>query len=292
MNEETLKRDAARFARRASEVALCLDFDGTLAPVVPDPTHARPFEGIVSLLVQLARRYAGVALVSGRPAAFLAEHAAADGVRYLGLYGLQEIRDGQVWVDPRLTAARPAVVAATADLQADPAVVGSGAFLEDKEYAIAVHTRRIAEPQRWTKAIDTAVSAIALRRGLEIIPGKLVWELRPAVTGNKGDAVRRIVSESNASGLVVVGDDLGDVPAFDAAELLASAGHDVLRVAVRSGEAPPELLTRADAVVDGPAGVRDFLAMLLAAPAQSVAGESIEHPHHDGGDFTLQRSNR
>ena len=36
------------------------------------------------------------------PADYLAKHAAAPGVRYLGLYGLQEIRDGHVWVDPRL----------------------------------------------------------------------------------------------------------------------------------------------------------------------------------------------
>jgi hypothetical protein len=38
-------------------------------------------------------------------------------VRYLGLYGLQEIRDGRVWVDPRLEVARPGVVAAHEDLK-------------------------------------------------------------------------------------------------------------------------------------------------------------------------------
>jgi hypothetical protein len=42
-----------------------------------------------------------VALVSGRPADYLTTHAAAPWVRYLGLYKLEEIRDGQVWVDPR-----------------------------------------------------------------------------------------------------------------------------------------------------------------------------------------------
>lgn len=66
---------------------------------------------MVELLGPLAARYAAVALISGRPADYLAEHASASGVRYLGLYGLQEIRDGRVWVDPRLEAARPTVVA-------------------------------------------------------------------------------------------------------------------------------------------------------------------------------------
>jgi trehalose 6-phosphate phosphatase len=81
---------------------MCLDFDGTLAPIVDDPNEARPLPGTVELLGHLAARFAAVALLSGRPADYLAKHAAALGVRYLGLYGLQEIRDGHVWVDPRL----------------------------------------------------------------------------------------------------------------------------------------------------------------------------------------------
>ena len=64
-------------------------------------------------------------------------------MRYLGLYGLQEIRDGQVWVDPRLEAARPAVLTAEQDLRDCAAVHDSGAYLEDKQYAVAIHTRRV-----------------------------------------------------------------------------------------------------------------------------------------------------
>ncbi len=45
---------AARLAARADRVALCLDFDGTLAPIVPDPEAARPLEGVVELLGQRA----------------------------------------------------------------------------------------------------------------------------------------------------------------------------------------------------------------------------------------------
>jgi trehalose 6-phosphate phosphatase len=108
----SLAGHAARLAARAGEVALCLDFDGTLSPIVDHPEAARPLPGVVELLGPLADRFAAVALISGRPAAYLAEHAPAPGVRYLGLYGLQEIRDGQVWVDSRLEAGRPAVVAA------------------------------------------------------------------------------------------------------------------------------------------------------------------------------------
>ena len=247
---------------RAPEVALCLDFDGTLSPVVDDPQAARPLEGIVDLLAPLARRFGAVAIVSGRPAPYLAEHVAAPGVRYLGLYGLQEVYEGEARVDARLEAARATVAEAEAALRDSPAVRESGAWLEDKVYAVGVHTRRVAERDRWTDSIDRTARQIAGEHGLEIIPGKLVWELRPAVRGDKGDAVRRVVAESGARVVVVVGDDLGDLPAFAAVAELAAEGREGLRVAVRSEEAPPELLASADLVLDGPEGVLDFLRRL------------------------------
>jgi trehalose 6-phosphate phosphatase len=262
----TLAAHAVRLAERAGEVALCADFDGTLSPIVDNPEEARPLAGVVELLGALAARFAAVALISGRPARYLAEHAAAPGVRYLGLYGLQEIRDGRVWVDPRLEAARPAVAAALQDLGDSAAVRSSGAHLEDKKYAVAVHTRRTDDPDRWTRPIDETVREIAERHGLEVIPGKLVWELAPRVHADKGDAVRRVVAESGARAVVFVGDDLGDLPAFEAVSRAAAEGHDGLRVAVRSAEAPPRLLAEADLIVDGPPGVLDFLQRLLAGP--------------------------
>jgi trehalose 6-phosphate phosphatase len=254
----------ARVAARAHDVAICLDFDGTLAPIVDDPNEARLLPGAVELLGQLAVRFAAVALLSGRPADYLAKHAAAPGLRYLGLYGLQEIRDGDVWVDPRLEAARPAVIAAQQDLRESAAVQESGAYLEDKQYAVAVHTRRVADPTRWAGAIDEAARQVADRRGLHVLLGKLVWELHPAVRSDKGDAVRRVIAESDARSVIVAGDDLGDLSAFAAALELKARGGDALRVAVDSAEAPPALIDQADVIVDGPPGLLEFLRRLVA----------------------------
>jgi trehalose 6-phosphate phosphatase len=236
--EAMLTEHAARLAAQAQTAAVCLDFDGTLAPIVDDPNEARPLPGTVELLGHLVARFAAVALLSGRPADYLAEHAPAAGLRYFGLYGLQEIRDGHIWVDPRLEAARLPVKAARQDLRDCAAVRDSGAYLEDKQYAVAIHTRRVADPARWTAAINEAARQVADRHGLEVLLGKLVWELRPAVRSDKGDAVRPLE--------------------------LKARGGDVLRVAVDSAEAPPALVDQADVIVDGPPGLLAFLRRLLA----------------------------
>ena len=250
---------AEQVAGRAGRTALCLDFDGTLAPIVDDPEAAVPLPGTPELLGRLAGRFAAVALVSGRPAAWLAGRAAATGVRYLGLYGLEEIVDGRVAVAPEAEQVRPAVRAALQELGADPAVVAAGAYVEDKGLSVGMHLRRVADPGGWAGPVEAAARDTAARHGLRVEPGKLVWELRPAVGFDKGDAVRRVVAEAGAQAVVMAGDDRGDLVAFRAVEELAASGLAGLRVAVRSAESPPELLDQADLVVDGPEGLRELL---------------------------------
>jgi trehalose 6-phosphate phosphatase len=93
-------------------------------------------------------------------------------------------------------------------------------------------------------------------------PAKASVELHPPVPTDKGTVV-----EAAAGGMRAVayfGDDLGDLPAFDGLDRLALAGLTTVRVGVRTEEAPPELLTRADVVVDGPEGTLAFLEALAA----------------------------
>jgi len=73
-----LGRHAAQLVEHANAVALCLDFDGTLAPIADDPEQARPLPGMVELLEPLAARFATVALVG------LAGDAAGDQNRLSG----------------------------------------------------------------------------------------------------------------------------------------------------------------------------------------------------------------
>ena len=60
-----------------------------------------------------------------------------------------------------------------------------------------------------------------------------------------------------------LGDDRGDLAAFDALDRLAGDSVHVTRIAVRSSEMPEELERRADIVVDGPEGALELLRALL-----------------------------
>src|SRR5579859_4469297 len=85
---------------RPERSGVLVDFDGTLSAIVDRPELARPLPGAREALGALAARYGLVAVVSGRPVAFLVEHLAVPGVRLSGLYGLEAWHDGEVAVDP------------------------------------------------------------------------------------------------------------------------------------------------------------------------------------------------
>src|SRR5271156_1242656 len=82
-------------AADAAHSALFLDFDGTLSAIVDDPVGARPLPGVPELLADLAATFALVAVISGRPTAFLDEAVGPPaGVTLAGLYGLERALQG------------------------------------------------------------------------------------------------------------------------------------------------------------------------------------------------------
>jgi trehalose 6-phosphate phosphatase len=81
---------------------------------------------------------------------------------------------------------------------------------------------------------------------------------------DKGVALHSLVSEFEAGAVVFVGDDLGDVPAFEALLAMRAAGRPSLLVCSGSDE-ESALRELADLEVAGPDGVMDFLRELTAA---------------------------
>ena len=254
-DEEALPPALAALLEAPPESAVLSDFDGTLAPIVPDPETARPLAEAPGVLAALAARFGVVAVVSGRPAPFLARHLAGAGpdVRFYGGYGIEWIAGGELRRAPE---AEPWTAVVAEVLAAARAGAPAGLGLEDKGYALTLHWRQAPETGAW--AGDFARDQAA-RHGLALQPGRRAVELRPPVGPDKGTVVEQLASGRRAA--LFAGDDAGDLPAFDALDRLDGTGVRTVRLAVADSESPGELLSRADVVVDGP---RRALAVLAA----------------------------
>lgn len=245
-----------------------LDFDGTLAPIVADPEQARAHPEAVPALAALAPRIASVAVVTGRPAGVAVRYGGFAGVPglehllVLGHYGAE--RWDAVSGEVSAPAPHPGVAAVRAELPGVLDRVGAwqGTWIEEKGRAVAVHTRRAEDPQAAFEALRAPLADLAHRHGLIVEPGRLVLELRPPGM-DKGVALLSYVHETGASAVLYAGDDLGDLPAFDAVDTLRTEGVPGLLVCSGSDEVT-QLRDRADLVVNGPEGVVGLLRGLAA----------------------------
>ncbi|MFC8659329.1 trehalose-phosphatase [Streptomyces parvus] len=254
---------------RPDRAVVALDFDGTLADIVPDPEQARAHPGTVEALAALAPKVAAIAVITGRPAGVAVRYGGFAGVPglehlvVLGHYGAE--RWDAVTGTVHAPAAHPGVTAVRAELPGVLHEFGAwnGTWIEEKGQAVAVHTRRAQDPQAAFESLRGPLGELAAKHGLIVEPGRLVLELRPPGM-DKGVALAGFVAELDAESVVYAGDDLGDLAAFAAVEKLRSEGPDgIPGLLVCSGSAEvPELAERADLSVPGPAAVVDFLAAL------------------------------
>ncbi|MFD1939149.1 MULTISPECIES: trehalose-phosphatase [Nonomuraea] len=242
-----------------------LDFDGTLAPIVPDPRDARSHPAAPPVLAELGGRVKAVVIVTGRPAATVIEYGPGlekvQGLVVLGHYGFERWEGGRVSAPPP----PPGVMRAKAEL---PRLVEGiqGVTIEDKQRAVAVHTRRAPDPRQSLERLREPLAKLAAAHGLVVEPGRMVLELRPPGM-DKGHALDLFLAERAARSVLFAGDDLGDLAAFEAVRASGLPG-----VTVCSGSTEvTELAERADLVVDGPEGVVALLTELSAAIRDSSA---------------------
>ena len=227
-----------------------LDFDGTLSAIAPTPATARALPGVAPLLEALARRYRLVAILSGRRAEDVYGLIPVPSVRYVGLYGAEELEAGRLTERP--PAAGPAGTAGALAAEAEELLRAeglAGCEVEDKGLSVALHFRRAVSPEAGARLTEWAARR-ARDVGFQVRPGRMVVELTPPGP-TKADAVERLIGEVLRLA-VLAGDDLSDAGSLRrAGELL---GPGALRIGVRSPEGPPELAEVADVMVRGPEG--------------------------------------
>lgn len=254
VDEAALARHLEPFRAEPGRSVLLFDFDGTLSPTVVDPAAARPAAGAVDALVRLAGAYRTVGVVSGRPVAFLEPLLPSPPLVLSGQYGMESVVAGRREVRADVEPWRAVVADADARLRA---AVPAGVLVEPKGLTLTVHYREVPEQR---DAVWAAVGDVAAATGLHHRAAKQSVELVPPVEATKAQVVRRWGVD--AAAVLYAGDDLGDLPAFEALAALRAAGVPTLAVAVGGPELPPELAEAGDVVLADPAAAVHLLGLL------------------------------
>jgi trehalose 6-phosphate phosphatase len=263
---ETLEEDLRPLTDDPSRAAVFCDIDGTLAPIVDRAEDAHVPEDVSRLLGRLARRYGCVACVSGRSAAEARRLVGVGGISYAGSHGAELLEPGspRARVVPAFKSWEGRVRRFAAERDT-PELRRLRVRIEDKGPISAFHWRSVPDEDAARTHID-GIAREAEAAGLATHWGRKVLEVRPPVPIGKGQAVRDLVSRTRVRAALFGGDDVTDLDAFDALAAMAGGGQldAAVCVGVRSDEGPPEIVERADVVVDGVPGFVRVLSALAA----------------------------
>ncbi len=208
-----------RGLRDASHLLVCLDFDGTLAPIVEEPAAATITPTNVAALEALGSdERVRTAVVSGRGLADVRERVDAPDV-YAGNHGLEIAGEGSVAVHP-VARERAALIGAVCGFLEIALESVPGSRVENKRLTGTVHVRSVPESVRplVRRTVDDAVSLFG-EGDLEVSAGRCVIEVSPAIDWGKGEAVAALTEGHPGDPFVVyAGDDVTDESAFRTVE--------------------------------------------------------------------------
>jgi trehalose 6-phosphate phosphatase len=226
-----------------SSAGIFLDVDGTLAPIVERAEDARVPDETKRALEALVPRYACVACVSGRAALDARRLVGVDGIIYAGSHGAELLVPGED--EPEIA---PAFAEWAPRVREFVDSQDTGKLrIEYKGAIVALHWRGAEEEEGRAREIADRANGFVTHWGRKVL------EIRPPVEVNKGQVVRELITRYGLRAALFAGDDATDLDAFDALP-------DGVRVGVRSDEGPPEIVERADLVVDDMADVLAALA--------------------------------
>jgi len=251
------------FARLSgSSSVVCLDYDGTLTPIVSDPTKAFLPRDTHRVLKRLAE-HRKVVIISGRDLADVREMVGIEGIVYAGSHGL----DVGKLADSSHRRLMERFVVELASAESELGSVAEripGVRLERKRYTLAIHYRNVDDSllDKVEQSVDSALSRHGQLRKTE---GKKVFELRPDIEWDKGRALSYLLENLHVDSTRVVplyiGDDLTDEDAFRAIE------NQGVGIVVGDDERP----TTAQYRLSNPAEVTEFLEELVALLEEEVS---------------------
>jgi trehalose 6-phosphate phosphatase len=231
--------------------AFLLDIDGTLLDLAPSPRQVWVPTGLRRTLTRLADLTGGaVAMVSGRSLNEIDLIFSPLQLAAIGVHGAEMRVSGEAEVQSRTSPLSKVLKRRLATV----AELGPGILVEDKGYSLALHYRLAPDKGAQVLAAVRTICADAASEAVEILPGKLVVDIKPAAT-NKGEAVLDLMQCLPFAGRrpIFIGDDTTDLTVFGVIPKFGGQSYSVGGI---------------DAAVDGhferPEAVRAWLAEVAA----------------------------
>jgi len=261
---ESTKRRLAGWLRERPEIALFLDYDGTLTPIAPRPEDARLSEETRRAIeAAVSAPDIHLSIVSGRSLADVKNRVCVDGSTYIGDHGYEIEGPGITFFQDAAVPWQQAIDDAARDLEA---MRVEGALVERKRATVSYHVRLVA-PDIRDRAFRDAVT-ILRRRRLAVLVGKMVAEGKPPVPWDKGRAVLHVLQArfgaewTSRVRALYVGDDATDEFAFRA---LRGIGRSICVAGPGSAQ------TAADHTLPSPDDVLSLLRWLTSGALRAAA---------------------
>lgn len=203
-------KDFEQFALRVKnkKIAVFLDYDGTLTPIVDDPDKAFLPEDMKKVLEQLADQLP-VAVISGRDRPDVQKLVKLENIYYAGSHGFDIAGPDKKEINPdKVEDFLPSLDQADKEIRKKIKDI-EGAWVERKKFAIAVHYRKVEEKN--TDQVKQAVEEVARAHPkLRQSGGKKIFELRPDMDWDKGNALIWLLDKLDLDRSEVVPIFIGD----------------------------------------------------------------------------------
>jgi trehalose 6-phosphate phosphatase len=242
-------------------LGLAFDIDGTLSPIAPTSDQARLYPGVLPLL-ERAKEYAHIAIMTGRAIDNGAAMLNLDGVTYIGTHGL-EWSDGLPWLHPVEVVPEAMDYYAPGkyllDLVEKQLSDLPGVIVQRKRIGGSIHYRLSPNPVQTRQKLLSLLEQPARKVNMSLSEGKQIIEVRVPLPVHKGQALHKFAQRFSLRALVFAGDDRTDLDAVVEITRMRKEGIAALSIVVQHHDTLPELLGQADIVVQGVPGMVELL---------------------------------
>ncbi|CAH0546123.1 unnamed protein product [Brassicogethes aeneus] len=208
------------YISNGKKLALLLDYDGTLTPLVAHPDLAVIPNETKEILNRISK-YDGLflAVISGRGLSKVKELVGINGIHYAGNHGFEILSpDGSLYIHQIHEELQKKLREMVDELSKNAS--DNGAWVEDKTYSITYHYRAV--PDQMKKEYQEKALKIMNKSGFRINQAHMAIEAKPPINWNKGTASVMILEKHfsknwmNETKVIFIGDDTTDEDAMEA----------------------------------------------------------------------------